>query len=423
MKNRSWLIYLTQFLALSLLSLAWLLGVGILSAESGKHLNAEWPQWRGPARDGISNETALLTSWPADGPEVLWRIPLGDGYSGVSISQGRAYTMSALGDDEFVICLEASNGKEIWRFRTDSRYVEGNGDGPRSTPTVGGDSVFVLSAKGRLYALHAKSGEKLWEHNFVKEFGSSIPTWGFTTSALVENDFLLVEVGGEAGKSIVAFHKETGDVVWTSHTDAPAYSSPIAITVDGIRQVIFLTSKTLLSISPTDGKSYWTYPWLTHNGINVATPIFIPEDKIFISASYDKGAALVRMKAAQDAVEVEEVWKNRVMKNHFNSSVLWGNYLYGFDNTILRCIEANTGAKQWATRGFGKGSLLLVDGHLIVLGDGGKLALVEATPSGYKEKANAQILQGKCWTVPTLAGGKLYLRNQKEVVCLDLSSL
>ena len=423
MKNRSWLIYLTQFLALSLLSLAWLLGVGILSAESGEHLNAEWPQWRGPARDGISNETALLTSWPADGPEVLWRIPLGDGYSGVSISQGRAYTMSALGDDEFVICLEASNGKEIWRFRTDSRYVEGNGDGPRSTPTVDGDSVFVLSAKGRLYALHAKSGEKLWEHNFVKEFGSSIPTWGFTTSALVENDFLLVEVGGEAGKSIVAFHKETGDVVWTSHTDAPAYSSPIAITVDGIRQVIFLTSKTLLSISPTDGKSYWTYPWLTHNGINVATPIFIPEDKIFISASYDKGAALVRMKAAQDAVEVEEVWKNRVMKNHFNSSVLWGNYLYGFDNTILRCIEANTGAKQWATRGFGKGSLLLVDGHLIVLGDDGKLALVEATPSGYKEKANAQILQGKCWTVPTLAGGKLYLRNQKEVVCLDLSSL
>lgn len=398
---------------------AWHLSGGMLSVEAGDSVNAEWSQWRGPNRDGISHENGLLKSWPAGGPKVIWRIPLGDGYSGISISQGRAYTMYAQGDDEFVVCLDASNGKEMWRFRTDSKFINDQGDGPRSMPTVDDDLVFVLGARGKLYALHSKNGEKVWEHDFVKEFGSNIPGWGFATSPLVEGDLLLVEAGGTARKSLVAFNKKSGGVVWTSHTDEAAYSSPIAITFNGIRQVIFLTSQTLLSVSPKDGQIYWKYPW--PEGINIATPILIPEDKIFISASYDKGAVLVKMKTAQGKLAAEEVWKSRVMKNHFNSSVLRGNYLYGFDNGTLKCIEVNTGEEQWAERGFAKGSLILADGHLIILGEQGKLALAEATPSGYKEQSSFQVLQGKCWTSPTLAGGKLYLRNQKEMLCLDMT--
>jgi outer membrane protein assembly factor BamB len=383
--------------------------------------NADWPQWRGPDRDGVSGETELLTSWPDSGPEVLWRVPLGEGYSSVSVAQGRVYTMSGEGPDEFVLCLDASSGAEIWRFRSDSKFSEAHGNGPRSTPTVDGDRVFVLSTKGKLYALGAKNGEKLWQHDFRKQFGSSIPIWGFATSPLVENDLLVVEVGGEPGKSIVAFDKTSGAVVWTSHSDKPAYSSPIAVTLNGIRQIVFLTSKTLLSVAPADGQIYWQYDWPVHGGITVATPILIPTDKLFISSGYDTGAALVQVKESHGKFAVEEVWKSRVMKNHFNSSVRHENYLYGFDNFILKCIEASSGKEQWAKRGFEKGSLILADGHLIVLSEEGKLAVVEAVPAEYREKATFQVLEGTCWTPPTLDDGKLYVRSEKELACLDMT--
>ena len=232
---------------------------------------------------------------------------------------------------------------------------------------------------------------------------------------------LLVEVGGEAaGQSIAAFDKGSGALQWTSHTGGAGYSSPIAINALGVRQIVFLTSGNLISVAPEDGQVYWKYPWTQTEGI--ATPIFLPEDRIFISSSYDKGAALLKMTATDEGLGIEEVWKSRVMKNHFNSSVLGGNFLYGFDNAILTCIEASSGTEQWRRRGFGKGSLILADGHLIVLGDAGKLALVEVNSAEYKEKAQAQVLEGKCWTVPTLAGGKLYIRNEKELVCLDMKA-
>ena len=403
---------------IALLFGAWYLVGGVLNAEVADNSKADWPQWRGPNRDGISSETGFLKSWPKEGPKVLWRIPFGEGYSGISIAQGKIYTMFAEGDDEFVICLDTSDGKEIWRFRSGAKFTEQRGDGPRSMPTVHGDSVFALGAAGTLYALNARNGTKLWAHNFVEEFNSTIPTWGFSSSPLIEGNLLIVEVGGKDEKAIGAFDKRSGDVVWTNHTDEVGYSSPIPIDFGGVRQIIFLTSKTLLSLAPEDGQIYWKYPW--PEGINIATPIFIPDDKIFISASYDKGAVLLRMIADEDEIEIKEVWKSRVMKNHFNSSVLQGNYLYGFDNAILTCIEVNTGEEQWRQRGFGKGSLLLAEGYLIILGEGGKLALAEAAPSEYKEKALFQLFDDKCWTVPTLAGGKLYLRNQKEMVCLDL---
>jgi outer membrane protein assembly factor BamB len=415
MKNRS-CILIRQF-ATALFG-AWYLIGGVLNAEAADKGKAEWSQWRGPNRDGISSETGFLKNWPQEGPKVLWQISLGDGYSGISIAQDKIYTMFAEGDDEFVICLDASDGVEIWRFRSGSKFTEQRGDGPRSMPTVHGDSVFALGTEGKLYALDAHDGTKLWSHNFVEEFDSKIPTWGFSSSPLIEGDLLIVEAGGKDEKAIVAFDKKSGNVVWTNHTDEVGYSSPIPIDFGGVRQIIFLTSKTLLSLAPENGQIYWKYSW--PEGINIATPIFIPDDKIFISASYDKGAVLVRMIADRDRIGIEEVWKNRVMKNHFNSSVLQGDYLYGFDNAILTCIEANTGEEQWRHRGFEKGSLLLADGHLIILGEGGKLALAEASPNEYREKARFQLFDDKCWTVPTLAGGKLYLRTQKEMVCLDL---
>ena len=398
----------------------------------------EWPQWRGPNRDGVSDEVGLLKEWSSNGPTMLWKIPLGEGFSGISVSQGRVYTMFSKGNDEFIVCLDATDGQEIWRFRSDKNYHEGQGgNGPRATPTIDGDLLFTISAHGKLYALNATSGQEIWSHDLQQKFGSKMPRWGFSTSPLVEGELLLVEVGGKGKKSIVAFNKNSGDVIWSSHKDKLGYSSPIAITVKGVRQIICFTGTKLVSVSPTDGTIYWQYPWKTGYDVNAATPVFIPPDKVFISSGYDKGAAVLQMRvflspdddrAATEQisenrgiVRIKEIWKNRKMKNQFASSVLHENYLYGFDNSILKCIEADTGEEQWKTRGFGKGTVILADGHLIILSDRGKLGLAEATSAGYIEKATAKVLSGLCWTAPTLANGKLYLRNEEEMICLDMT--
>ncbi|MYE89564.1 PQQ-binding-like beta-propeller repeat protein [Candidatus Poribacteria bacterium] len=419
---------ITVFLVVSVL-----LCSGILIASA-----TEWSQWRGPNRDGISDEVNLLKEWSPKGPKVLWKIPLGEGFSGISVSQGRAYTMFSKGDDEFVVCLDATDGGEIWRFRSDKNYHEGQGgNGPRATPTIDGDLLFTISAHGKLYALNAASGQKVWSHDLQRKFGSKMPRWGFTASPLVEGELLLVEVGGKGEKSIVAFNKNSGDVIWSSHKDKLGYSSPIAITVKGVRQIICFTGTKLVSVSPTDGTIYWQYPWKTGYDVNAATPVFIPPDKVFISSGYDKGAAVVQMRVFlspdddrtateqigenRGIVRIKEIWKNRKMKNQFASSVLHENYLYGFDNSILKCIEADTGEEQWKSRGYGKGTLILADGHLIILSDKGKLGLAEATPAGYIGKASAKVLSGLCWTAPTLANGKLYVRNEEEIICLDMT--
>lgn len=440
MKNESMTTIKQVFHFIGLFALVLLFWAAHLSAADHESVNQDWPQWRGPNRDAISHETDLLKSWGTTGPKETWRIPIGDGFSAISISQGRAYTMEAKGDDEFVVCFSADTGEEIWRFRSDAFYHEGmGGDGPRATPTIVDDMLFTVSAYGKLYALHANTGEKLWSYDFQKDFGSKMPQWGYSMSPLVYGEKLLVEVGGKEEKSIIAFDKKSGELLWTSQEDVAGYSSPISVTIHDIHQLIFFTGRKLVALSPEDGRLYWQYRWETSYDVNAATPVFIPPDKVFISSGYDKGAAVVQIrvftspgdrtapavqiKENRGSISVKEIWKSRVMKNHFGSSVFHDDYLYGFDNGILKCIEANTGQTQWKKRGFGKGTLIFADAHLIILGEKGKLALALATPEGYFEVANAQVLKGRCWTIPTLASGKLYLRNDREMVCLDVKGM
>lgn len=405
-----------------LMTLGWTFGQksADLKARPSENKVGEWPQWRGPNRDGISKETGLLKTWPTSGPKILWRAPSGEGYSGISVANGRAYTMYGQGNDELLICLDAATGKEIWRFKMDNQFYNDQGNGPRSTPVVDGNLVFVQGAKSMLLAVRADNGAKVWGIDLKKEYGAKIPTWGVSTTPLVEGDLLLVDVGGKSGHSICAFNKNTGKLVWNSQSDEPGYSAAIAVTMNGVRQAIFFTGTAAVSVSPKDGKMFWRYPWQTSYDVNAATPIFIPNDKIYISSGYGVGAAVLRVENHDGAMRVEPVWRSRVMKNHFSSSILHDGYIYGFDDAILTCIDANTGEQEWQQRGFQKGSLIFADGHLIILGERGNLALVEATPTGYKEKAKAEVLRGKCWTMPTLAGGKLYIRNQSEMLCLDM---
>ncbi|HSE43455.1 MAG TPA: PQQ-binding-like beta-propeller repeat protein [Acidobacteriota bacterium] len=391
-------------------------GLAALFANPEKPLG-DWPQYRGLNRDGISLETGLIKSWPATGPKVNWRAPIGEGYSGVAAVGGKLFTMDSRGNDEFVVALDAQSGKELWRYRNDASYDNDQGNGPRSTPIVEGNMVYAVGALGQLVALSGNDGKKVWAHNLQSEFGSEIPQWGTSTSPIIEKDLLIVDVGGSAGNSIVAFHKKNGTVQWKVHTDKQGYSAPIAVNVNGTRQILIFTGTALVSVTP-QGKLLWKYPWRTSYDANIAAPVFVPPDKVFISTSYDVGAALLQIKGGG----VQEVWKNRVMKNHFNSSVFYENHIYGFDDATLKCIDALTGAEKWKQRGYGKGSLILADGNLIVLSDSGQLALVEATPTAYKEVSTFQALKGKCWTMPTLSNGKLYLRNQKELVSFDLKA-
>ena len=385
-------------------------------------IHADWPQWFGPDRTGISPETDLLTTWPAKGPDVVWEKELGQGFSGISVADGRVYTMFTAGEDEFAICLKEKTGNEIWRFKTGAKlYERQGGNGPRSQPTVDGGRVFVLGAEGWLYALSAKDGKKLWLVDLYDGLGSPVPKFGFSTSPLVEKNLLLLEAGTRQG-TFLALDKTTGKVKWASQRDVVSYSSPIAVDIEGVRQIVFVSGEAAVGLSPTDGALHWRFPWQTSYDLNIATPILVPPNQIFISSGYDHGAALIKIEKQGNGLSATKVWEHRGMKNHFSTSVLIGDYIYGFDNAILKCIEAQTGKEKWKQRGYGKGSLIYADGHLILLSDKGKLGLVKASSKSFDEIASKQILSGKCWTAPTLANGKIYIRDMKKIVCLNVSS-
>jgi outer membrane protein assembly factor BamB len=309
-----------------------------------------------------------------------------------------------------VICLNANSGKEIWRVRSDSTFKNTNGNGPRSTPAIHGEVVYALGARGKLFALDAKTGKTLWHHDLKKKFNSAGPS-----------DGLLVEAGGADGNAFVAFNKKTGQTLWKTESDNAGFSSPVAFTINGSRQIIFFSGDGVVSVSPENGRAYWRLPWKTEGNVNAALPLFIPPDKIFVSSGYEVGAALLHIINENSVARFEEIWKSKAMQNKFSTSILSENYLYGFDNTMLKCINVSTGEEKWKQRGFGFGSLIYADGHLLVLSDKGKLVLVEASPSAYKAKASVEALNGRCITVPALAAGRLYLRNTKELVCLDVA--
>ncbi|MFL6202779.1 MAG: PQQ-binding-like beta-propeller repeat protein [Thermoanaerobaculia bacterium] len=382
---------------------------------AGVAVAADWPQFRGPNRDGISPEAAVLKTWPASGPKVLWKVPIGEGYSQVVSARGRLFTFSGQGSDEVAAALDAATGRQIWRVRIDGKYENGQGNGPRSTPTVDGDLVYVLSASGKLAALKTANGQVAWQHDLRAEYGANPPGWGITTSPLVEGKLLIVNVGGSGNKSIVAFDKTTGKPVWTSQNDSAGYSAPIAITVRGVRQVIVFTADGIVSVSPEDGRLFWRTSWKTDYDVNAATPVFFPPDKLFVSSGYGTGAALLQI----NRTNVTEVWRSKGMKNQFSSSVLHDGILYGFDDATFKALDAATGKERWKQRGFGHGSLILAGGNLVVLSDRGKLALVNATPEEYRELGNAQVLDGKCWTSPSLADGRLYVRNEAQLIAFD----
>lgn len=396
-------------------------GLGVLCLAFGVEAMpaADWPRYRGPRGDGISSETGLASNW-TDGPTELWRVPLGKGFSGISYVDGRLYTMYGRDRVEWIGSFDARTGEELWRFRSDGLYLDPQGDGPRSTPTVHEGIVYALGARGKLHAVGADDGHLIWGHDLVAEYDASPPDWGMATVPLVEGDLVLVNAGGRPDASVMAFDRRDGREAWRSLDDGAGYAAPIAVTIDGVRHAVFFTADGLVGLDPDDGDLRWRVPWTTSFDVNAASPVFVPPDRIFVSSGYDVGAGVYRIDMSEGPGTAREVWRNRVLKNQFSSSVLWDGHLYGFDNSILTCVDAATGERRWQARGFGHGSLFWADEHLVVLGERGRLGLVRATPEGFAELAAAQIVDERTWTVPTLADGVLYVRTERQMLALQL---
>jgi len=376
---------------------------------------ADWPNFRGPNHNGISSETGWSATWPEGGPKVLWKATLGTGFCSIAVSGSRAYTMGNIKDKDILYCFDAKTGEEIWKESYPCPlFNKDHEGGPSATPTVDGDFIYTFSKNGDAMCFKADTGKIVWQKNLPKELGLKFPTWYFASSAFVADNLIILN----AGSAGLALNKADGSVVWKSGDGPPGYSTAVPFTMGSEKCVAFAGCNEVIAVVAATGKVLWRFPWKTSYDINAADPI-ISGDTVFVSSGYNHGCALLKI----EGDKVTDVWRNKNMRNHFNSCVLLDGYIYGFDESELKCLDFKTGQVKWDQEGLGKGSLMIADGKLIILGERGKLVIAQASPDGFKELSSAQILKGKCWTVPVLANGKIYARNNPDgqLVCIDVS--
>jgi outer membrane protein assembly factor BamB len=375
-------------------------------------LAADWPQWRGPNRDGVSPETGLLKSWPAGGPKLVWKATgLGEGYSSFSVAGGRLYTQGQRAGTQYVMAFDVATGKKLWEVENGKAYEERRGNGPRGTPTLDGDRLYALAADGSLVCLDNKSGKKIWGFNIVTRYNGDVPHWGISESPLIDGARVIVQPGGSSA-SIVALDKMTGSEVWKSAGDSAAYSSAVLAQVGTQKQLLHFTSAGAVGLRADNGERLWHYNQVSNRTANIATPIY-RNGHAFFSSDYGTGAALLKL----DGRRAEEIYFTREMKNHYSSSVLIGDYLYGFSSSILTAMKFDDGAVAWRDRAVGKGSVIYADGLLYTQGENGTIALVEASPIAYKEISRFSLPIGgyPLWTLPVIADGHLYIRDQDNL--------
>ncbi len=377
----------------------------------------DWPQWRGPQRNGVSAEKGWLDKWPASGPATAWKAQVGLGFSSFVIAHGRVFTLGHADEKDTVWCLDAATGKVVWKHsypaELGDKFYEGGATG---TPTVAGDRVFTLSRWGDVFCFEAVTGKIVWSKNVQTETGAPIPDWGFTGAPLVHENLLVLNVG-DAG---LALDQATGKIAWRSANKNAGYSTPLPIQRDGRWLALFGNGTSYVAIDPRDGKEAWRVRWITEYGVNASDPI-VDGDRMFLSTGYGKGGGLFQLGAG----EPEAGWKTKKLRTQLNAAVLYQGHLYGIDGdttqkAALKCLDFATGEEKWTQPGFGSGGVIIADGKLIALGGTGELSVAPATPAGFTPTARAQVLGGKCWTAPVLANGFIYCRNGRgDVVCVD----
>ena len=408
-------------MAVRLAALVVLVVIG-LTDLAGQDASTEWFQWRGPNRDGISAETGLLQEWPKPGPPQVWRISgLGNGYSSFSASGGRLYTLGARAGNEYVTAIDQASGKKVWEYLNGRRFQNDRGDGPRSTPTVDGDRLYVFGGSGDLTCLEAATGKRIWTVNVVQKFRGGNPYWGYSESPLIVGDRIIFNAGGRRA-SIVAVSKADGTTLWQQHSDGAGYSSPMLMRTGSLNQVIFFTESRTMAVDPRDGRLLWSYNKAANGTANVATPV-VRGTRVFVSSDYGTGAALLDVRAAGNIATANEVYFTRDMRNHHSSSVLIGEHIYGFSSSILTVLRFDTGAIAWRDRSVGKGSLISADNRLYLYSENGVVGLADASPEGYRERGRFTIPQQSglpTWSHPMIAGGLLVIRDQDAAFAYDV---
>ncbi len=385
--------------------------------------SAEWNQWRGPNRDGKSAESGLLAAWPEAGPERVWQIEsLGAGYSSLAAANGTLFTQGVKDGKQYLIALDAKTGETEWETEHGKPYSNRRGDGPRGTPTVDGPRVYALGGDGNLICADAATGAKIWERHLLKTYRGKNISWGISESPLVDGDRLIVNAGGP-GASIVALDKATGKELWKTQSDEAGYSSAVAADIDGVRQYLFFTGEAAVGVLAKNGELLWRYSTVSNKTANVATPV-VRGNLVFFSSAYGTGCALLRLESADGSTSASEVYFSQDMKNHYSSSVLIDDHLYGFSGRILTVMKFETGEVTWRDRSVGKGQMIHADGRLYILSDDGVVGLVEPDPGEYREISRFEIGSGAypTWTLPVIADGTLYLRDQDRLYAYNVKS-
>ena len=374
----------------------------------------DWPNWRGPERNSVSQEKNWDPLKLSGEPAILWKINVGNGYSSFAIVDNYLYTMGNKNRKDTVWCLNVKTGKEVWHYTYPCSF--GQYPGPRSTPLIDGENMYTLSEKGDLFCFNAKTGKVIWELNIVKKFKAQAPTWNFAGSPVVEGDILYIN----ACKYGIALNKKTGKKVWVSPPAKGGYSSPVICTIEKKESVLFFGEKAIYGVQRDNGKLLWQYKWITNYDVNAADPL-VSDNKVFISSNYGVGCSLLQIKRNKPS----EIWKSTVIKSHFSSFVLFDGYLYGNDGSPgsgrFKCIKLSDGKEMWSEK-LGFGSLMATKDYLIMLTERGTLHIVKVNPKKYEEIAQAKVLNNTCWTPPVLCSEKIYCRNHRgDIVCVDVS--
>jgi len=390
---------------------------GLLLAVAGPAAwGADWPCYRGPNHDGISQETDWSSAWGPGGPTVLWKKSIGIGFATTAVADGRAYS-SGNGDKntDTIYCFDARTGQELWKHSYPCPLLPNSYEGGTlATPTVEGGKVYTLSKVGDLFCLDAAKGTVLWHKQLNKDLGFQLPTWHFSSSALIAGDMLLLNMGS-AG---LALNKNTGAPIWESGKGRCGYATPVPFQVDGQPCLAIMSEVMLFAVRQTDGKKLWQYPWKTMYEINATDPVVVG-NRMLITSGYRHGCALLEF----DAAGVKKLWENKVMSMQINCPVIREGFAYGFDENVFKCLRLQDGQQQWEQKGLGKGSLMMsADGRLIIMSEAGELVIAKANPQQFEVAARAQILsKTKCWTSPVLANGRIYARNAAgDFVCVDV---
>ena len=413
----------------------WLFAGVLLSAVSGLAQSTDWPQWGGPSRDFKSDVKGLAESWPGAGPRRLWSRALGEGHSSIAVVSGTLYTMYRRDDREVVVALEAESGKTVWERAYDAPFIVvgreadiveeyhlERGLGPHSTPLIVGNYLFAAGATGWFHCLDKNTGEVIWKHHLFADLGGFVRQRGYAPSPIQYKDTVILPVGAVGG-SIMAFNQQDGKIVWQRHDYHHAYASPSLIDVDGQDQLVTFMRDWLVGVDPHNGDLRWSYR-VKGNGTNVSTPVWGPGNLLFMSAHYGVGTRVLRLTRAAGETRVEEVWRSPRVRLHFANAISIGDVVYGssgaFGPAFFTAIDVNTGNIIWQDRRLARASFIYADGRFIMIDEDGTLVLATPSAEGLNIHSQLELLQGNAWTIPTLVGKILYVRDRKTILALDL---